>query len=335
MARHDITFADLGRDPEVVARDLMTWQRGDRDEAIGQTLAASARATHGKGMTIWVWIGALADGTPVWVLPVTTDHARAFAPAGPARVLSAIIAGTIDAGADPAALAVCDWHGWTLIEAPGADPELIALAIADRLPDAARVGIATLPDIVGARPELALGRARARSGLAVLAGAVGAHPIEVAIALAARGQSLEVDGADPDMVHNLRNWGFSGEALPDESAGTPPGLGIDDDPCPRRRHARRVLQRLLRMGKVGTNYHTAVDHLYRGVSADQRHEALAVGEALIRAGLLGEKPSVGQRHVYLRRESLAQIHALIERGETDAPELLELWTAPPPGAHTR
>ena len=68
------------------------------------------------------------------------------------------------------------------------------------------------------------------------------------------------------------------------------------------------------MGKVGTNYHTAVDHLYRGVSADQRHDAMEVGEALIRAGLLGEKPSVGQRHVYLRRDALAQIHALIERG---------------------
>jgi hypothetical protein len=335
MARREITFADLGRDPEVVARGLMTWQRGDRDEAVGQTLAASARETHGKGMTIWVWIGALGDGTPVWVLPVTTDHARAFAPPGPARVLAAILAAAIDAGTDPAALAVCDWHDWVLIEAPGADQELIALAIAERLPDALRVGIATLPGVVAGRPELVLGRARARSGLAVLAAAVGAHPVEVAIALAARGQSLEVDGADPDMVHNLRNWGFSGDPLPDESADLTPGLGIDDDPCPRRRHARRVLQRLLRMGKVGTNYHTAVDHLYRGVSADQRHEALAVGEALIRAGLLGEKPSVGQRHVYLRRESLAQIHALIERGETDAPELLELWTAPPPGTGGR
>ena len=56
-----------------------------------------------------------------------------------------------------------------------------------------------------------------------------------------------------------------------------------------------------------------------------------VGEALLRAGLLGEKPSVGQRHVYLRREALPEIHALIERGETADPALRALWTAPAPG----
>jgi len=43
---------------------------------------------------------------------------------------------------------------------------------------------------------------------------------------------------------------------------------------------------------------------------------------------------VGQRHVYLRRDALAQIHALIERGETDAPALTELWTAPPPSVRS-
>jgi len=329
MARREVTFADLGRDPEVVARELMTWQRGDRGEAIGQTLAASARETHGKGMTVWVWTGRREDGSAIWVLPVSVPHAQAFAPQGPARVLVALLAAAIDAGADPEGLVLGDWHGWVALEAPGADPELAALAIAERLPDA-RVRTAPLPEPAAALPELDLGRARARSGLAVLAQAVGAHPLEVAIALAAHGQSLEIAADDPDMIRNVRNWGLSGDPLPDAPDEDDRALGIDDDPCPRRRHARRVLQRLLRMGKVGTNYHTAVDHLYRGVSADQRHEAMEVGEALIRAGLLGEKPSVGQRHVYLRRDALAQIHALIERGETDAPALTELWTAPPP-----
>jgi len=86
------------------------------------------------------------------------------------------------------------------------------------------------------------------------------------------------------------------------------------------------------MGKVGTGYHTAFDHMYRGAPADQRHDALEVGEALLRAGLLGEKPSVGQRHVYLRREALPEIHALIERGETGDAVLAAVWTAPAPGA---
>jgi hypothetical protein len=328
MARREVTFADLGRNPDAVARDLMTWQRGDREEAIGQTLAASARETHGKGMTVWIWTGRLTHGSAIWVLPVSVVHAQAFAPQGPARVLVALLAAAIDAGADPEALVLRDWNGWVAVEAPAADPELAVLAAAERLPDAVRVRTAQLPDPIAA-PELDLGRARGRSGLAVLAQSVGAHPVEVAIALAAHGQPLEVAVDDPDMARNVHNWGLSGDPLPDEPDDDAV-IGIDDDPCPRRRHARRVLQRLLRMGKVGTNYHTAVDHLYRGVSPDQRHDAMEVGEALIRAGLLGEKPSVGQRHVYLRRDALAQIHALIERGETDAPALAELWTAPPP-----
>jgi hypothetical protein len=328
MARREVTFADLGRDPEAVARELLTWQRGDPGDAIAQTLAASARETHGKGMTVWVWLGRLADGTALWVLPVSVAHAQAFSPQGPARVLVAVLAAAIDAGADPEDLVLRDWHRWVALEAPGADAELAQLAIAERLPDA-RVRTAPVPDPVTHAPELDLGRARATSGLAVLAQSVGAHPVEVAIALAAHGQSPDIAADDTDMARNIRNWGLSGDPLPDEPEDDR-AIGIDNDPCPRRRHARRVLQRLLRMGKVGTNYHTAADHLYRGVSADQRHDAMEVGEALIRAGLLGEKPSVGQRHVYLRRDALPQIHALIERGETDAPALTELWTAPPP-----
>ena len=76
--------------------------------------------------------------------------------------------------------------------------------------------------------------------------------------------------------------------------------------------------------------HSADDHLYRGAPPDFRHEATEVGEALIRAGLLGSKPSVGQRHVYLRREALPAIHGLIDRAETDSPVLDALWTRPPP-----
>jgi hypothetical protein len=43
-----------------------------------------------------------------------------------------------------------------------------------------------------------------------------------------------------------------------------------------------------------------------------------------------EKPSVGQRHISLNRESLPEIHALIERGDTADPQLAEAWTAPAP-----
>ena len=194
---------------------------------------------------------------------------------------------------------------------PGAEDDLATLALAEHNPDAARVATAALPaGIPGDPPEVELPSARPGqgAGLVELAAAVDAHPVEVAVTLAARGQPVEGPGMGPELVVNLRNWGLSGE--PQEEVAEP-GYGIDDDPCPRRRHARRVLQRLLRMGKVGTGYHTAFDHMYRGAPADQRHDALEVGEALLRAGLLGEKPSVGQRHVYLRREALPEIHALI------------------------
>jgi hypothetical protein len=40
-----------------------------------------------------------------------------------------------------------------------------------------------------------------------------------------------------------------------------------------------------------------------------------VGEALLDAGLLAEKPSVGQRHVFLNPRRAADIRRLIETGE--------------------
>ena len=39
----------------------------------------------------------------------------------------------------------------------------------------------------------------------------------------------------------------------------------------------------------------------------------------MRAGLLIEKPSVGQRHISLNVRALPEIHALIDRGETSRP----------------
>jgi hypothetical protein len=87
-----------------------------------------------------------------------------------------------------------------------------------------------------------------------------------------------------------------------------------DDPDPARRVARRILQRLHGMGKWG-GYHTDFAHLARGFRGNERALAEDVGERLIEAGLLSEKPSVGQRHVFLNPRRAADIHALIERGE--------------------
>ncbi len=90
-----------------------------------------------------------------------------------------------------------------------------------------------------------------------------------------------------------------------------------DDPDPARRIARRILQRLSGMGKWG-GYHTEFSHLPRGFAQADRALAAQVGEQLLKAGLLAEKPSVGQRHVFLNPRRAADIYAAIEHGELPA-----------------
>ena len=87
-----------------------------------------------------------------------------------------------------------------------------------------------------------------------------------------------------------------------------------EDPDPALRVARRILQRLDGMGKWG-GYHTDFAHLARGFAGNDRQLASDVGEALLDAGLLAEKPSVGQRHVFLNPRRARDIRAFIETGE--------------------
>ena len=94
-----------------------------------------------------------------------------------------------------------------------------------------------------------------------------------------------------------------------------------EDPDPARRVARRILQRLDGMGKWG-GYHTDFAHLARGFAGNERALAQEVGEALLAAGLLAEKPSVGQRHVFLNPRRAGDIRTFIERG--DAPSGMRL-----------
>jgi hypothetical protein len=80
------------------------------------------------------------------------------------------------------------------------------------------------------------------------------------------------------------------------------------------------------MGKWG-GYHTEFVHLARGFGkGNERALALEVGERLLDAGLLGEKTSVGQRHVFLNPRRSGEIRALIDRGE--APPALSLPAGP-------
>jgi hypothetical protein len=134
-----------------------------------------------------------------------------------------------------------------------------------------------------------------------------AHPLVVAAHVAALGGRP----ADPASMEEHEDAVL---AALDATAGV---ARPHDDPDPVRRVARRILQRLDGMGKWG-GYHTDFAHLARGFAGNERALAEAVGEALLAAGLLAEKPSVGQRHVFLNPRRAGDIHALIERGQEPA-----------------
>jgi len=157
-------------------------------------------------------------------------------------------------------------------------------------------------------------RLRARA-LAVPAGVLGdavqlrdpigaGHPLRIAEAVARLGGRP----ADPASVED-HDEAVLALLQPGGRATRP-----HEDPDPARRVARRILQRLDGMGKWG-GYHTDFAHVSRGFAGNDRQLASEVGEALLAAGLLAEKRSVGQRHVFLNPRRAADIHRLIETGE--------------------
>jgi hypothetical protein len=182
-----------------------------------------------------------------------------------------------------------------VLAAPGDDAELAALAFDENV---ARV------DRLRAR-AFAVPAALLQPAAADLREPIGArHPLRVAAALA----TLGANPADPAAADAHE------EALPALlGPDAHQSLRPHDDPDPRRRVARRILQRLAGMGKWG-GYHTEFSHLARGFAGNDRALAEDVGERLIRAGLLLEKPSVGQRHVFLNPRRAADIYALIDDG---------------------
>jgi hypothetical protein len=330
MAAASLTLSDLARDLGEVARGLPSWRRGEPDEAARETLGYAADALHRRPPTLWAWTGRTAAGEPAVALPLTASQAIDFAPAPHARALVGALGAAADAGGGVAALRLEEWRGMACLVAPGMDAELFAIALAEQ-PDGWRTAVAELPaEVALGGPPLLLTPVLGSGGpgLTGLAQELAVHPVRIVLELLAREQPV-AGPYPPELAHSLREWGCAGERAP--VAEAPPSLAIDDDPCPRRRHARTVLQRMLRMGKVGPGYHTEFDHFRRGAPAHEGRQALDTAEALLRAGLLGEKPSVGQRHIYLNVKALPEIHALIDRGDTRDPALRRTWTAPAPG----
>jgi hypothetical protein len=229
--------------------------------------------------------------------------------------------------ADPHAIAERAWLlvaavVGALVEAAGAEGALTAGAFEGHL--ALRVegdsGGADLVPLAFEEQAAAIDRLRARALTvpeAVLVDAAdlrepigAAHPLRVAHEVARLGGRP----ADPASMEEHEDAVLA--VL--EAARLRAGISRPhDDPDPARRVARRILQRLNGMGKWG-GYHTEFSHLARGFAGNDRALAEDVGERLLAAGLLEEKPSVGQRHVYLNPRRAADVHRLIDVGETPA-----------------
>jgi len=204
-------------------------------------------------------------------------------------LVAALVGALVAAGADAETLRAGHVDGFLALEATGGDAELVPLAFEEQLEGVDRLRARAL-----VLPELTASDLREPIG--------DGHPLLAAARIAALGGRP----ADPDSVEQFEDALF--DTAPE--ATTRP----HDDPDPARRIARRILQRLNGMGKWG-GYHTEFAHLARGFAGNERALAEAVGEALLAAGLLAEKPSVGQRHVFLNPRRAGDIHALIERGE--------------------
>ncbi len=246
-----------------------------------------------------------SDGVAL-VLPVA---AGAALPARAERLARSAAAALAEAAGLPAPLRAGDaeleaarWEGQVAMRLTHPSPadvlELLPLALEDHAQELDRVGIeavqlpaSDLDETEPAAEERWLWRAEIGARLGGRPGAAALAPeVEAAVA------RLESDLAGV------------GDADP----------GIAGDPLPRRRAARRMLRRLDGMGKYG-GYHTEFRHLARGFAGHERALALEVGEALLRAGYLAEKPSVGQRHVSLVAARTSDIRALVERGTCDEP----------------
>jgi hypothetical protein len=246
------------------------------------------------------------DGGLVAVAPVAAAL-RADPDAAAARewtVVAALVHALVEVAAAPPparpqdlVLVAGDLGGHLVLHLPGADDaELAALAFDERLEGADRlraralvVPPALLADAGPLKPPIGPG-----------------HPLRVAEATARLGGDA-VDPAEDDALEDL---------LPNVLGTAGAASRPHEDPDPARRVARRILQRLAGMGKWG-GYHTEFQHLPRGFAGNDRALAMDVGEALLAAGLLLEKPSVGQRHVYLNPRRAKDIHTLIDSG--DAP----------------
>jgi hypothetical protein len=257
--------------------------------------AELARPRSGYAAPVTVALAPDAGGTRA-ALPLDRDL-RADPQAAGERgwlLCAALVGALAEAGAAADRLTAGAWSGHLALRAPGGDAELAALSFEDQVSGVDRLRARALAVPAAVLDDVADLRAPIGS----------AHPLRIAAQIAALGGRP----ADPASVAALEDVVLAALEGPGGGAARP-----HDDPDPSLRIARRILQRLDGMGKWG-GYHTEFTHLARGFAPSDRARAVVVGEALLAAGLLREKPSVGQRHVFLDPRRAGDIRALIDEG---------------------
>jgi hypothetical protein len=297
----DAGGAEAPRDSSARLRNLL-----DAELRRGFVELSESRTGYGTPIAVGV---AWNDGEVVAALPISPElRADPGAVGERSGALAAAAVEHIVEGASPGpprssddlSLRLGELHGMLALSYPAADPaeaaEYAQVALSaefeERRIDRLRAVSHLMPghvleDVSDLRPPI---------------GAT--HPLRVAEAVTRLGGSPldddTVEALEQQLLQLLEPAGAVSRA--------------HEDPDPVRRVARRILQRLDGMGKWGS-YHTAFDHLARGFAGNERALAYEVGEALLAAGLLEQKPSVGQRHVYLSPRRSGDIHRLIDDGE--------------------
>jgi hypothetical protein len=289
--------------------------RAELLEALEQGAHELAQPRSGYGTPVPVAFAGCAQGL-VAVAPVDPD-VRADPNAVGDRgwtLVAAIVGALVEGAAAMEAAAVEDlalragaWESWLTLAFPVASADAaLAVELAIEAFAEATDGLDRLRTRAYAVPDAVLG------DLGELREPIGElHPLRIAEAVARFGGRP----AEHDSVATHE------EAVLDVLDPTPQVARPHEEADPSLRVARRIVQRLVGMGKWG-GYHTEVAHLARGFAGHDRALALAIGERLVAAGLLVEKQSVHQRHVRLNPRRSGEIRALVDRGEL--PRGLEL-----------
>jgi len=110
--------------------------------------------------------------------------------------------------------------------------------------------------------------------------------------------------------------------VPEPLPAPSPPLPLEQDLHPLRAGLRRVLRRLIRIGKIGES-HTSIDNFARGLPLHLKGPGREAAELLLKAGMLRRKPTLVGLHISIENEALPDIEHFINTGLGPNPEVEE------------